>query len=363
MDARLNILRALVGVAMALTISSCVGADEASPGTSGPYVGHETAEDFEISGTDGKSDQVSAVFNRNFIMSDAFLLDTASANADSVQLFLEHTPYEGRSWLADETVDGVRASDLIVEASDGSGINPIVMLARMQAEQGLISKGERPAQRVVDAAFGCGCHDGRSCLAQYVGLRAQVQCAADTMFNLYQDSLAGSGEWKKGTTKTSSDGYQVRPQNHATAAMYAYTPWVLPRRGGNWLVWNITKKYLSHFVEEGLYTPPEPSWVGTPCADAEACTFVADGAPGFCFEYEAHGFCSLPCEGTCPDLPGEAPTFCTSLGSGYGLCVSKSAPGNHSCADIPGTVETVVDRYVGSSDAALASATVCVPSQ
>ena len=39
--------------------------------------------------------------------------------------------------------------------------------------------------------------------------------------------------------------------NHATASLYAYTPWVLVNTGGNWLVWNITRKYEQHAIAEG----------------------------------------------------------------------------------------------------------------
>ena len=44
----------------------------------------------------------------------------------------------------------------------------------------------------------------------------------------------------------------VTPANHATASLYAYTPWVLVGRGGNWLVWNISKKYVKYAEDEGL---------------------------------------------------------------------------------------------------------------
>ena len=41
----------------------------------------------------------------------------------------------------------------------------------------------------------------------------------------------------------------------ATAALYAYTPWVLVGRGGTWLVWNVTKKYANHAIAHGWMVP------------------------------------------------------------------------------------------------------------
>jgi peptidoglycan/xylan/chitin deacetylase (PgdA/CDA1 family) len=112
---------------------------------------------------------------------------------------------------------------------------------------------------------------------------------------------------------------------------------------------------------------PQPAWVGTPCKANETCNFSASGEKGYChmFEDEAgepQGFCSLACAGYCPDRSGAAPTFCVSLdGGSTGECVSKASDANHQCTDLPGTSATRADRYLGSSTAPPATATVCMP--
>ena len=62
------------------------------------------------------------------------------------------------------------------------------------------------------------------------------------------------------------------------------------------------------------------------------------------------------CEGYCP---GGAETFCATWNDEGGVCVPRTFDGD--CGDHPGTVPTLVDRFVGSSGVAPARATVCVP--
>ena len=111
--------------------------------------------------------------------------------------------------------------------------------------------------------------------------------------------------------------------------------------------------------------PPTP-WVGTVCDGTDGgCAFTAAGKTGFCHTYAmtgdlTGGYCSLPCEGSCPDRSGSAPTFCVSDGASGGQCVVKADARNHYCADLPGTQSTQADRFIGQSGAAPATATVCL---
>jgi hypothetical protein len=102
--------------------------------------------------------------------------------------------------------------------------------------------------------------------------------------------------------------------------------------------------------------PPAP-WIGSPCQVDSECGF----AGGFCFVADGHtaGFCSRACEGYCPDQPGRATTFCVAKTLGGGMCAIEAGPLDHDCADLPGTQPYDMDRYVGSSAAPAATATVC----
>ncbi len=230
----------------------------------GAFTDHDEVSDFD-EGSDERSDGLGASFNRHRVMTDAFFSATYAIDGNGLQQFLETSPYNNRSWLADATINGQRASDAIVSASAEEGINPLVMLGRMQVEKSLVSKTVRPSKHKVDFAFGCGCHDNKSCSEQFRGLDKQITCAAETLSSWYQSSRANEGEWRKGLRGRSLDPLTVTPENHATASLYSYTPWVLKGRGGNWLVWNITRKFEQHAEEIGvLRSGPSltlaPSW-------------------------------------------------------------------------------------------------------
>ncbi|MEZ4364777.1 MAG: hypothetical protein R2939_00650 [Kofleriaceae bacterium] len=205
---------------------------------------------------DGKADAVSAVFDRNLVVTDAVFTDAGAIDGDGLQAFFEDTPYHTRSWLADHQIDGRRFADALVDVAVAHGLHPVMLLARMQVEKSIVSKTERPSQRTVDFAFGCGCPDNQPCNEAYRGLDKQVACAADVLRTHFDGSVDGTGQWQLGVARKTLDPITITPRSHATAALYAYTPWVLQGQGGNWLVWNVTRRYLVALEEAGLLTPP-----------------------------------------------------------------------------------------------------------
>jgi Proprotein convertase P-domain len=226
-----------------------------APIDEGSYLDHEELSDFEP--TESGESALSSTFHRNNIMSDSFFTNVDYVDGDGLQKFFEDSPY-GRSFLANESVRGTRAADAIVEAARGRGVNPVVMVARMQVEKSLISKTTRPAQSKIDFAFGCGCPDNQPCNEAYRGLDKQIDCAAATLRKWYDRSQQGTGIWNKGVAKNTLDPLQVTPENHCTASLYAYTPWVLEGKGGNWLVWNITRRFATHADALGIVGEVEP---------------------------------------------------------------------------------------------------------
>jgi len=220
-----------------------------------PDEGHDEPSDFDPvpEPEGGKADVagIPATFDRHLVMSDALFTDIETVDAAEIQAFFERSPYNNRSWLADATIDGVPASEAIVAASRAAGINPVVMVARMQVEKSLVSKTVRPAQSRIDYAFGCGCPDNRACNTAYQGLDKQVECAATTLRRWYDGSVAGDGLWVMGRSKRTLDPLTVTPRSHATSSFYAYTPWVLTGSGGNWLAWNVARRYLRHLDTQG----------------------------------------------------------------------------------------------------------------
>ncbi len=124
----------------------------------------------------------------------------------------------------------------------------------------------------------------------------------------------------------------------------------------------------AYFPRLNGVTPPAAQFVGDTCVSDLDCNFSGKTSAGICHRFtpaEADletGFCTLPCEGSCPDKAGKSPTFCTSLDEGAtGRCVAKSAEVNQECAAILGTSVVTVDRFIGTSTASAATADVCLP--
>lgn len=359
-------LERIVLVNLCLLAWSCAADAPAEPVE--PPV-HEVAEDLiPVADPDTKGDDILPNFDRNNIVADAFFNEWDALDADQMQAFLEDSPYGTRSWMADYLVNGVSASKLLVDAAEHHRINPILLLVRLQVEQGLVSRTTRPSQSRIDRALGCGCHDGSDCFSRFLGFENQLECSAETHRRLFDFSVNDeSTDWVKGEPETSLEGLRIVPVNHATAALYAYTPWVLRGRGGNWLVWNVARKYVRHLVTEGLYTRKIAPFVGTGCENDDDCQFDVDGEFGFCLTFESlsegrSGFCTLTCEGYCPDKAGRAGTFCIeSPAEGLGVCASKSGEENDDCTTVPGTLVAERDRFIGNSGAPVSSANVCAP--
>lgn len=355
-------------ILFAVFLAAC---SDVSPTEPEPYTDHAEAADLEAFVEPGKADGLPARFDPAFVMSDAFFVAHDAVSAAQIQRFFEATPYGTRSWLADEHIGDLTAAEAFAEAGKTVGINPIVLLARTQVEMSLISKA-RPSQRKLDWAFGCGCPDGRACYEQFRGLHKQLECAGETLRTLYDASVSGEGQWRAGHPRRSLEGETVRPANHATAALYGYTPWILRGRGGNWLVWNVTRKFANGFDavqaleigDDACLSDGERPFVGSPCGCAADCGFNHNGAWATC---HPAGFCTLPCAGPCPDLGGRAPTFCVAdpftdpEAAPAGICVSKAHDLNGDCADLPGTLDREAERFVGDSGSAVRTARVCLP--
>lgn len=242
-------------ILLLLAMSACMTGE--APGDE-PAGDPADYEEVNWTGQDGKGDftGVPAAFDRNLIMSDVVLRASLAVDGNGVQELLENTPYGTRSWLADYKIDNKRFADVLVEESRAGGINPVVLLARMQVESSLVSKTVKPGTTTINHALGCGCPDGAACGRAYAGMKTQIDCAIEVINNMFSLSEDGTGQWRRAHARKTLDPITVTPSTHATAALYAYTPWVLVGRGGNWLVWNVTRKYLKHFDEAGTLTLP-----------------------------------------------------------------------------------------------------------
>lgn len=243
-----------IALFLAALASACMTGDEL------PSEGGDPADFEEVVWTPdgGKGDfsGVPVTFNRHTIMTDSVLTAATAVDASAIQAFLEDSPYGTRSWLADHKVETKRFADVLVEEARAGGIDPVVLLARMQVESSLVSKTVKPSNATIQHGLGCGCPDSRACSRAYAGLQSQLRCAVEVLNEQLGTSRDGTGQWRLGVARRTLDPLSVTPTSHATAALYAYTPWVLTGRGGNWLVWNVTRKYLKHFDDAGTLHLP-----------------------------------------------------------------------------------------------------------
>jgi len=333
--------------------AGCTGEPTSQPNA---YLDNPEAADFALD-DGGKADSVAA--RLALIMTDTMFLDAEHLiDAPLIQGALDESVYGSRSWLADEMIGDETFAEVLVRVAQDQKISPLVILARLQIEQSLVSRIERPSDHTVDRALGCGCHDGQSCYSRFLGLENQILCSAETFRELYDASVDGSGQWQEGKRRKTLDNYYITPASHATAALYAYTPWALPGRGGNWLTRQITLKIAGHLdIVEGF--------TGAACEDSLGCQFDHGDEATFClhdaFWVPGPSICSASCHGFCDDQAGYAPTFCAALNDkDLGVCLPRAHSINRQCAD-GDLVSVSADRYIGTSDAADATATVCAP--
>ncbi len=172
-------------------------------------------------------------FSYEHIMSDTLFTDVNSMSKREIQSFLERKG----SALA-KPYRGEQPSQLIYDACRKYGISPKIMLARLQTEQGLVSK-RNATQRQLDWAFGVGCYDGGNWNTRYKGLRKQISYAASTMKTHYLKGRQTIRE--NGPVSMRIDGRRVSVKNAATYSLYKYTPHLQ----GNRLFYDVFAGYFA----------------------------------------------------------------------------------------------------------------------
>jgi len=176
--------------------------------------------------------------NINNILTDTELLDSSSMSLARIQSFLK----DKGSYLANYSVGGKSAAEIIYNTANQYGLSPKYLLVRLQLEQSLITNSN-PSQRAIDYATGYKCPDSTGCDPSYAGFDKQL-AGAGTLINEYLTTLSntnyrwtkcnenGCWGWGLRISKETEDRIVVTPENVATAALYTYTPWVGKYGGG-----------------------------------------------------------------------------------------------------------------------------------
>ena len=211
------------------------------------FVGCSSPSTHSSSATSGSAATQNA-FDRNDVLDDASMKEEGKPTVTALQAFLERTPYDQRSVLADYRPKGKPASQVLVDTAKEYGISPMVLVVRAQIETQLVSK-PKATDDELDRAFRCGC-TGDTCSDELLGFENQARCAAasiaKSLEELQTDKITSKG-WAKGHAKRSEDGVVVTPANDATAALYDYLGNVGKLGGGSasvagtgafWQLWN-----------------------------------------------------------------------------------------------------------------------------
>ena len=172
-------------------------------------------------------------FKYERIMSDSSFINVNSMSEREVQDFLEK-----RGSVLAKPYRGQMPSSLIMEACRKHQVSPKVILARLQTEQGLISK-KSATQHQLDWALGVGCYDSGNWNTKYKGLGKQIEYAAVTLKNHYDRGKDRIGQ--NGVIAMTIDGSPMRIQNSATYSMYKYCP----HKHGNKLFYDV---YMGFFA-------------------------------------------------------------------------------------------------------------------
>ncbi len=186
-------------------------------------------------------------FNPELIISDSVFRNADSMTASQIQWFLESkdsTCLKDKYVLSlhDSDSDGlgdepyglgknnkVRVSALIKQASRIYGINPRVILATLQKEQGLITRQDCPTWRY-NTALGYGCPDSAPCDNSAYGFTRQIDYGTWHFRGFFLDTYPVPPT-VPGTKKIQYNpdsrcgGKTITIRNRATAALYSYTPY------------------------------------------------------------------------------------------------------------------------------------------
>lgn len=188
-------------------------------------------------------------FDAGFILSDQQLSDVNSMSLDEIVAFLNSKTGIIPTLVAYDPHDGLLKTVpmIIYDASQKFQVNPQVILAKLQKEQGLITN-PKPKETQLEFALGYGACDScklraakdpeaQRIIDKYGGIEKQIYNAAEFLRYILDKPNALS--YHPGKVYT-IDGKEVLVKNAATSALYNYTPHIQ----GNKLFWKI---YTSWF--------------------------------------------------------------------------------------------------------------------
>ncbi|HNY09965.1 MAG TPA: hypothetical protein PKK26_00095 [Candidatus Wallbacteria bacterium] len=136
--------------------------------------------------------------------------------------------------------DGIKPADVIIEVAKENNVNPLVILATLQKEQGLVQTKKKITKSRLDWAMGVGVYDDNSHNQAYKGFKKQITGAAHTFRKNFDAGVSALAS-KVAKMKINYGKDSITPANAATYSLYAYTP----HTAGAKLFTSIYKSYKS----------------------------------------------------------------------------------------------------------------------
>lgn len=194
-----------------------------------------------------------AYFNPDNIITDEEYTNYKSLTQTGIQKFLEKKDSE----LAILKINGKSIAKIFYEAANKYQINPKLLIATAQKEQSAITDSPLTDYQK-KYLMGYAVFDTFNPIQyKYQGIFKQIDNATWQFREYLEKPLYYV--YKKGRTRTTSDGYTVTPKNDATAGLYNYTPHAGASKGatlsdsgnGNFLFWQIWNNWFANYYPNG----------------------------------------------------------------------------------------------------------------
>jgi hypothetical protein len=194
-----------------------------------------------------------AGFDQSRVIDDEAFTNTGAMSGVAIQNFLGAR----NSVLAGYQENGRSAASIISDASNAHRINPQVILATLQKEQGLLTltsydTAADPSSKLRKAA-GYACPDSGNCDSKYAGFTNQVDgLAFQLRYNFDGSRTKKFTDYQVGQTMT-FDGTALVLNNQATASLYRYTPHVSGNRSFYNTFFTYFLEYSADFAAQNSY--------------------------------------------------------------------------------------------------------------
>ena len=187
-------------------------------------------------------------FNASNIMSDSVFTNKGSMSIAQIQHFFESKGSvclanfktlsindSDNNGLGDEPYgkgvnEQVSAATAIWQAAQIYNINPQVIIATLQKEQGLVTRTDCPEWRY-NTALGYGCPDSQPCSTAAYGFSRQIDYGTWHFRGFFLDTypvpptIPGAKFIAYNPNGSACGGSVINIENRATAALYSYTPY------------------------------------------------------------------------------------------------------------------------------------------